>query len=52
DSTGQKYKTLKLDIMTQLRQIDNQQLLQELQNRLHNRQLSEQEVVALLEAEQ
>ena len=38
--------------MTQLRQIDNKQLLQELQSRLHNRQLTEQEVAEILEAEQ
>jgi hypothetical protein len=38
--------------MTQLRQIDNKQLLQELQSRLHNKQLTEQEVAAVLEAEQ
>ena len=39
-------------IMTQLRQIDNKQFLQELQNRLHNKQLSEKEVAEILEAEQ
>ena len=38
--------------MTQLRQIDNKQLLQELQSRLHSRQLTEQEVAEILEAEQ
>ena len=38
--------------MKQLRQIDNKQLLQELQSRLHNRQLTEQEVAEILEAEQ
>ena len=30
--------------MTQLRQIDNKQLLQELQNHLHNKQLSKKEI--------
>ena len=38
--------------MTQLRQINKQEFLQELQNRLHNQQLTEQEVAAILEAEQ
>lgn len=38
--------------MTQLRQVDNKQLLQELQNRLHNNQLSEKEIAEILEAEQ
>jgi hypothetical protein len=38
--------------MTQLRQIDNKQLLEELQSRLHNKQLTEQEVSGILEAEQ
>lgn len=38
--------------MTELRQIDNKQLLQELQNRLHSKQLTEQEVAEILEAEQ
>ena len=38
--------------MTELRQIDNKQLLQELQNRLHNKKLTEREVAEILEAEQ
>ena len=38
--------------MTQLRQINKQEFLQELQSRLHNKQLTEQEVAAILEAEQ
>ena len=38
--------------MTQLRQVNKQEFLQELQNRLHNKQLSEQEVAEVLEAEQ
>ena len=38
--------------MTELKQINNKQLLQELQNRLHNKQLSEQEIAEILEAEQ
>lgn len=38
--------------MTELRQINKQEFLQELQNRLHNEQLTEQEVAAILEAEQ
>jgi hypothetical protein len=38
--------------MTELRQINNKQLLQELQNRLQNRQLSEKEIAEILEAEQ
>ena len=38
--------------MNELRQIDNKQLLKELQNRLHNRQLTEQEIAAILEAEE
>ncbi|MCE8163794.1 MAG: hypothetical protein I3273_07130 [Candidatus Moeniiplasma glomeromycotorum] len=37
--------------MTELRQINNKQLLQELQNRLHNKKLSEKEVAEILEAE-
>lgn len=38
--------------MTELRQIDNKQLLQELQSRLNNKRLTEQEVFEILEAEQ
>ena len=38
--------------MTELRQINNKQLLQELQSRLHSKQLTEQEVAEILEAEQ
>lgn len=38
--------------MTELREINNKQLLQELQNRLHSKQLTEQEIVEILEAEQ
>lgn len=38
--------------MSELRQINNKQLLQELRNRLHNKQLTEKEVAEILEAEQ
>lgn len=38
--------------MTELRQINNQEFLRELQSRLHEKKLSEQEVVTILEAEQ
>jgi hypothetical protein len=38
--------------MTELQQIDNKKLLQELQKRLHDKQLTEQEVAQILEAEQ
>lgn len=38
--------------MNELRQINNKQLLQELQSRLHNNQLTEREVAEILEAEQ
>jgi len=38
--------------MTELRQINKQEFLQELQHRLHSRQLTEQEVASILEAEQ
>jgi hypothetical protein len=38
--------------MTGLRQANNKQLLQELQNRLYNKQLTEQEIAEILEAEQ
>jgi hypothetical protein len=38
--------------MAELQQIENKQLLQELQKRLHNKQLTEQEVAEILEAEQ
>ncbi|CAG8465603.1 22858_t:CDS:2 [Gigaspora margarita] len=38
--------------MPSLEQSNNQEFLQELQNRLHNRQLSEKEVAEILEAEQ
>jgi hypothetical protein len=35
-----------------MKEINNKQLLKELQNRLHNKQLSEKEVAEILEAEQ
>jgi hypothetical protein len=38
--------------MTELRQISKQEFLQELQKRLHDKQLTEQEVAAILEAEE
>ena len=38
--------------MKEIRQVDNKQLLQELQNRLHNKRLTEKEVAEILEAEQ
>ncbi|RHZ35751.1 hypothetical protein [endosymbiont GvMRE of Glomus versiforme] len=38
--------------MTELRQVDNKQLLKELQNRLHSKQLSEKEIAVILEAEE
>ena len=38
--------------MTQLKQIDNKQFLQELQKRIQDKQLTEQEVAEILEAEQ
>ncbi|WNE40069.1 MAG: hypothetical protein GBAus27B_000136 [Mycoplasmataceae bacterium] len=38
--------------MTNLNQINNQEFLQELQNRLHAQQLTEHEVASILEAEQ
>ncbi len=38
--------------MTQLRQIDNKQFLQELQKRIQDKQLTEREVAEILEAEQ
>jgi len=38
--------------MNELRQINNKQLLKELQNRLHNKQLTEKEIAEILEAEQ
>lgn len=37
--------------MTELKQANKQAFLQELQNRLHNRQLTEQEIALILEAE-
>ena len=38
--------------MKELREINNKQLLQELQNRLHDKKLTEKEVAEILEAEQ
>jgi len=38
--------------MTNLRKINNQDFLQELRNRLHSQQLTEQEINSVLEAEQ
>jgi len=38
--------------MTQLRQINKQEFLQELQKRIQDKQLSEKEVAEVLEAEQ
>jgi len=38
--------------MTELRQIDNKQFLQELQKRIQDKQLTEREVAEILEAEQ
>jgi len=38
--------------MKELREINNKQLLQELQNRLHDKKLTEKEVAEILEVEQ
>lgn len=38
--------------MTELRQIDNQQLLRELQVRLHEQKLTKQEIAEIVEAEE
>jgi hypothetical protein len=38
--------------MNELREIDNKRLLKELQSRLHNRQLTKQEITEILEAEE
>lgn len=38
--------------MTELRQVENKQLLQELQKRLHDKRLNEKEVSEILEAEE
>ena len=38
--------------MNELREIDNKRLLEEIQSRLHNRQLTEQEITEILEAEE
>lgn len=38
--------------MEQLRQIENKQLLQELQNRLHDKRLDKKELAEILEAEE
>jgi len=43
---------LKYNIMTQLRQINKQEFLQELQKRIQDKQLTEKEVAEVLEAEQ
>ncbi|CAH1770049.1 89_t:CDS:2, partial [Entrophospora sp. SA101] len=43
--------SVKKNYMNELRQADNKQLLQEIQSRLHSRQLTEKEVAEVLEAE-